>query len=286
MQRRQCPRRPPRSCSLRRFGAAANRWPPGPEMVGPAFDIGEVHMDELFLADAASNLYPARMQMAFSLGWHIIFSCFGITFPALVLFAEWRAHRRADADLESLAHTWAKAMGAMFAAGAVSGTILSFEMGILWPGLMQRFGEVFGFPFILEGFTFFIEAIFLGVYLFSWGRLSPRAHLLTGIPIIPAGLAGAFFVLAANGWMNTPQGFDLDASGRVVKADVIAAMFNPSTMAEWVHMIFAAFMVVGYLMASVYAVGILRGRRDRYHRLGLRIPLIVAAIATPIQVVV
>jgi cytochrome d ubiquinol oxidase subunit I len=174
----------------------------------------------------------------------------------------------------------------MFAAGAVSGTILSFEMGILWPGLMERFGEVYGFPFILEGFTFFIEAIFLGVYLFSWGRLSPRAHLLTGLPIIPAGLAGAFFVLAANGWMNTPQGFDLDANGRVVNADVIAAMFNPSTIAEWFHMLFAAFMVVGYLMASVYAVAMLRGRRDRYHRLGLKIPLIVAAIATPIQIVV
>ena len=112
-------------------------------------------MEQQFLADAASHLYPARMQMAFSLGWHIIFSCFGITFPALVLFAEWRAHRRADVDLEGLAHTWAKAMGAMFAASAVSGTILSFEMGILWPGLMERFGEVFGFPFILEGFNFF-----------------------------------------------------------------------------------------------------------------------------------
>jgi cytochrome bd ubiquinol oxidase subunit I len=241
-------------------------------------------VDQQLLADAASNLYPARMQMAFSLGWHIIFSCFGITFPALVLFAEWRAHRRADADLERLAHTWAKAMGAMFAAGAVSGTILSFEMGILWPGLMDRFGEVFGFPFILEGFTFFIEAIFLGIYLFSWGRLSPRVHLLTGLPIIPAGLAGAFFVISANGWMNTPDGFDLDATGRVVNVDVIDGMFNRSTMAQWLHMIVAAFMVVGFTVASIYAVGMLRGKRTRYHRLGLIIPLTLAAIATPVQI--
>ncbi|HEX8348303.1 MAG TPA: cytochrome ubiquinol oxidase subunit I [Actinoplanes sp.] len=241
-------------------------------------------MEQQFLADAASNLYPARMQMAFSLGWHIIFSCFGITFPALVLFAEWRAHRRADVDLERLAHTWAKAMGAMFAAGAVSGTILSFEMGILWPGLMERFGEVFGFPFILEGFTFFIEAIFLGIYLFSWGRLSPRAHLLTGLPIIPAGLAGAFFVISANGWMNSPQGYEINAEGRVVNVDVIEAMLNPSTMAQWLHMIIAAFMVVGFTVASVYAVGMLRGKRSRYHRLGLVIPLTLAVIATPVQI--
>src|SRR4051812_18982789 len=224
------------------------------------------------------------MQMAFSLGWHIVFSCFGITFPALVLFAEWRAHRKADPDLERLAHTWAKAMGAMFAAGAVSGTILSFEMGILWPGLMDRFGEVFGFPFILEGFTFFIEAIFVGIYLFSWGRLSPRVHLLTGLPILPAGLAGAFFVIAANGWMNTPDGFDIDATGRVVNVDVIDGMFNRSTMAQWLHMIVAAFMVVGFLVASVYAVGMLRGNGTRYHRLGLVIPLSLAAIATPVQI--
>lgn len=241
-------------------------------------------MDRQLLADAVGNLYPARMQMAFSLGWHIIFSCFGITFPALVLFAEWRAYRRADADLERLAHTWAKAMGVMFAAGAVSGTILSFEMGILWPGLMERFGEVFGFPFILEGFTFFIEAIFLGIYLFSWGRLSPRAHLLTGLPIIPAGVAGALFVISANAWMNTPEGFDIDADGRVVNVNVVDAMFNPSTAAQWLHMIIAAFMVVGFTVASIYAVGMLRGRRTRYHRLGLVIPLTLAAIATPVQI--
>ncbi len=126
----------------------------------------------------AGDLYFARMQMAFSLGWHIIVACFGVGFPAMVLFAEWRAHRDGDRDLEALAHTWAKAIGVLFAVGAVSGTILSFEMGMLWPGLMSRFGAIYGFPFTLEGFAFFLEAIFVGVYLFGWDRLAPRAHLL------------------------------------------------------------------------------------------------------------
>src|SRR5689334_6445251 len=136
--------------------------------------------------------------MALSLGWHIVIASFGVAFPSMVVYVEWRSHRRGNAILESLAHTWAKAMGVLFAVGAVSGTILSFEMGMLWPGLMSRFGAVYGFPFTLEGFAFFIEAIFVGVYLFGWDRLSPRAHLLSGLPVVVSGVAGAFFVVAAN----------------------------------------------------------------------------------------
>jgi cytochrome d ubiquinol oxidase subunit I len=235
------------------------------------------------LADAAQNLYPARMQMALSLGWHIVFSCFGIAFPTIVVFTEWRAHRRGNRDLHDLAHAWAKAMGVLFAAGAVSGTLLSFEMGILWPGLMEPFGEVFGFPFVLEGFAFFIEAIFVGVYLFGWNRMSPRAHLLSAVPMIVSGALGAFFVIAANAWMNNPTGFTLTADGRVVDADPVRAMFGPSTWPQFVHMLIAAYLVVGFGVASVYAVGMLRGRRDRYHRFGLLIPLTVACIAAPVQ---
>ncbi|MHA6794461.1 cytochrome ubiquinol oxidase subunit I [Pseudonocardia bannensis] len=235
------------------------------------------------LADATENLYPARMQMALSLGWHIIFSCFGVAFPAIVVFTEWRAHRRGNPELRELAHTWAKAMGVLFAAGAVSGTLLSFEMGILWPGLMEPFGEVFGFPFVLEGFAFFIEAIFVGVYLFGWDRMSPRAHMLSALPMVVSGMAGAFFVIAANAWMNNPTGFDL-VDGRVVNADPVGAMFGPSTWPQFVHMLLAAYMVAGFTVASVYAVGMLRGRRDRYHRFGLLIPLSAAAIITPIQI--
>jgi cytochrome d ubiquinol oxidase subunit I len=230
------------------------------------------------------DLLFAREQMALSLGWHIIIACFGIGFPALVVFAEWRAYRRADADLLSLAHTWAKALGVLFAVGAVSGTILSFEMGVLWPGLMSRFGAVYGFPFTLEGFAFFLEAIFTGIYLFGWDRLSRRAHLLSGLPIVVSGVAGAFFVVSANSWLNTPTGFRV-VDGEIVDVNPIAGMFNPSTGAEVVHMIFGAIMVTGFCVASVYAVGMLRGRRDRYHRLGLLLPLTVGCAAAPFQVV-
>jgi cytochrome d ubiquinol oxidase subunit I len=173
----------------------------------------------------------------------------------------------------------------LFAVGAVSGTILSFEMGMLWPGLMARFGDIYGFPFTLEGFAFFIEAIFVGVYLYGWSRLSPRAHLLSGLPMIVSGVAGAFFVVSANGWMNTPTGFQI-RDGQIVDTDPWAAMFNPSTAAQSVHMIIAAVMVTGFGVASVYAVGMLRGRRDRYHRIGLLLPLTVAAVATPVQIAV
>jgi cytochrome bd-type quinol oxidase subunit 1 len=229
------------------------------------------------------DLVYARSQMAISLGWHIIIACFGVGFPALVLFVEWRGHRRSDADLTALAHTWAKAMGVLFATGAVSGTILSFEMGMLWPGLMERFGAIYGFPFTLEGFAFFLEAIFVGIYLFGWDRLTPRQHMLTAVPMIISGVAGAFFVVSANAWLNTPTGFRI-VNGEVVDVNPIAGMFNPSTYAQAAHMIVAAYMVAGFGVASVYAAGMLRGRRTRYHRLGLLVPLTVACIATPIQI--
>jgi cytochrome d ubiquinol oxidase subunit I len=241
-----------------------------------------VHALAALAGDA--NLQHARSQMALSLGWHIIIACFGVAFPAMILCAEWRAHRRGDADYLALAHTWAKAMGVLFAVGAVSGTILSFEMGMLWPGLMDRYGAVYGFPFTLEGFAFFLEAIFVGVYLFGWDRLSPRAHMVTALPIIVSGAAGAFFVVAANAWLNTPEGFDL-RGGTLVNPRPWDAMFNPSTLSQTVHMLLGAVMVVGFCVASVYAVGFLRGRRSRFHRLGLLLPLTVGAVAAPLQLV-
>ncbi|WP_246002433.1 cytochrome ubiquinol oxidase subunit I [Allorhizocola rhizosphaerae] len=238
-----------------------------------------------FFAQGATpaDLMAARMQMALSLGWHIIVACFGVAMPAMTLLAQWRGHRTGDVHYRLLARRWARAMGVLFAVGAVSGTILSFEMGLLWPGFMGTYGQVIGLPFTMEGIAFFIEAIFLGIYLYAWDRLPPRRHMLAAIPIIVAGVASAFFVVTANAWMNQPTGFDL-AGGRVVAVDPWAAMFNPATPPQTVHMILAAFMVTGYVMASVYAVAMLRGRRDRYHRLGFAIPFTIAAVVTPVQI--
>jgi cytochrome d ubiquinol oxidase subunit I len=236
-------------------------------------------------AYAAGGADPvaARSQMGFSLGWHIVVACLGVGMPGLVLFAEWRGQRTGDLSYQLLARRWARAMGVLFAVGAVSGTILSFEMGVLWSGLMDHYGAVIGLPFAIEGFAFFIEAIFLGIYLYGWDRLPPRVHLLSGIPIVVAGIASAFFVVSANAWMNAPRGYAV-RHGRVVGVDPWAAIFNPATGPETTHMILAAFMVTGFAMASVYAVAMLRGRRDRYHRLGLLIPLTFAAIMTPVQI--
>jgi cytochrome d ubiquinol oxidase subunit I len=240
---------------------------------------------DLLLVDAATpaDFAAARTQMALSLAWHIVVASFGVALPAMTLFAEWRGQRTGDVAYRLLARRWARAMGVLFAVGAVSGTILSFEMGVLWPGMMGRFGQVIGLPFTLEAFAFFVEAIFLGIYLYGWDRLPPRVHLLSGIPVLVAGAAGTFFVVSANAWMNQPRGFDLE-SGRVVGVDPWAAMFNPATGPQSVHMLVAAFMVTGFMMASVYAVGMLRGRRDRYHRLGFLVPFTVAAAMAPIQV--
>ncbi|MHB1865577.1 MAG: cytochrome ubiquinol oxidase subunit I [Candidatus Saccharimonadales bacterium] len=233
----------------------------------------------------ATNRAFASAQMGFSLGWHIVLASFGVGFPVLVLYAEWKARRSGDPLYLLLARRWAKVMGVLFAVGAVSGTILSFELGILWPGLMSRFGSIFGFPFTLEGFAFFIEAIFLGIYLYGWDRLPPRAHLLTGVPVALAGMASAWFVVTANSWMNDPTGFRL-VGGRVTDVDPWAGMFNPATPTETTHMILAAYMVTGFGVAAVYAAAMLRGKRDRYHRTGLRIGLTMGAILAPVQGVV
>jgi cytochrome d ubiquinol oxidase subunit I len=227
----------------------------------------------------------ARSQMGFSLAWHIVLACFGVGLPGLVIFTEWRGQRTGDAVYRLLARRWAKVLGVLFAVGAVSGTILSIEMGVLWSGLMSNYGQVIGLPFAIEGIAFFIEAIFLGIYLYGWDRLPPKVHLLSGIPIFVGGVASAFFVVCANAWMNTPTGFTI-SNGRITHVDPWAAMFNPATGPQTLHMILAALMVTGFGVASVYAVAMLRGRRDRYHRLGLLIPLTGAAILTPVQIVV
>jgi cytochrome bd ubiquinol oxidase subunit I len=238
------------------------------------------------VADAGSNLLAARYQMAFTLGFHIILACFGVAFPAVMLIAEYRGRKRGDPDALRLARRWSKAVAVLFAVGAVSGTVLSFEFGLLWPGMMDRFGDAFGIGFAIEGLFFFLEAIFIAIYIYGWKRLPGWAHFWSGVPIAISGIGGALSVIAANAWMNTPAGFTLGRDGRVDEVQPIDVLFNTSVFHEFVHMWVAAYLVTGFLVASVYAVAMLRGRRDRYHRLGFLIPFTVAAIAAPIQIVV
>jgi cytochrome d ubiquinol oxidase subunit I len=238
------------------------------------------------LAASASNLLAAREQMAFTLGFHIVLSCLGVALPATILIANYIGLKKGDEAAIELARRWSKAMAVTFAVGAVTGTVLTFEFGLLWPHFEQRFGAAFGVAFAIEGIFFFLEAIFLAIYIYGWKRLSGWAHFWSGVPMFLTGIGGAFSVVAANAWMNQPQGFTLDAAGKVTDVEPLKVLWNPATGYEVPHMILAAYMVVGFLVASVYAVGMLRGRRDRLHRLGLLIPLTIGLIATPIQLFV
>jgi cytochrome bd ubiquinol oxidase subunit I len=231
---------------------------------------------------AASNLEAARSQMAFTLGFHIILASFGVAFPAIMLIANYRGLRKGDEDALLLARRWSKVVAVTFAVGAVTGTVLSFEFGLLWPEFTGRFGEVFGVLFAIEGICFFLEAIFVAIYIFGWNRLRPWPHFWAGVPIVITGLGGAFSVVAVNSWMNQPQGFS-PMTGDVTKVEPLKVIFNPAVPYEVPHMILAAYLVTGFGVASVYAVGMLKGRRDRYHRLGLLIPLTVACALAPIQ---
>jgi len=220
--------------------------------------------------------------MAFTLGFHIVLASLGVALPAMMLIANYRGLRRNEPDALKLARRWSKAVAVTFAVGAVTGTVLSFEFGLLWPAFTGRFGQVFGVLFAIEGIFFFLEAIFIAIYIFGWKYLSPWAHFWTGVPVVISGIGGAFSVVAANSWMNQPQGFS-PTSGKVTSVDLWKVIFNPAVPYEVPHMILAAYLVTGFLVASIYAAGMLRGRRERIHRLGMLIPLTVACIATPIQ---
>jgi cytochrome d ubiquinol oxidase subunit I len=231
-------------------------------------------------------LLEARQMQALSFAVHIPLVCFGIAFPAMVLRAEWLWLRTGDEIYRVLAMRWTKIMVALFACGVVTGTILSFEMGLLWPGFMGTFGAVFGLGFALEGFSFFVEAIFIGIYVYGWNRMAPRAHFVSGIPIVLAGLTGSLFVLSVNSWMNDPGGFAV-RGGRITDVEPFTALFRNGHLGfELVHMYLAGFIVTGFLVAGAYAVGRLRGRWGRYERIALTIPLTVAALAAPVQVLV
>jgi cytochrome bd ubiquinol oxidase subunit I len=228
------------------------------------------------------HLTAGRAQMGTSLAFHLTFAVLGVGLPLMMLIAEGMHLRTGDKVWRALALRWSKAFAILFAVGAVSGTIISFELGLLFPRFMAFAGGIIGLPFSLEGFAFFIEAIFLGIYLYGWKRLPPRAHWLSGFPVAIAAVASAFFIVTANAWMNVPRGFQLN-HGRVTHVDPLAAMFNPAWATETSHMVIAAYLATAFGVASVYAVGMLRGRRDSYHRRGLAVGLATAAIMAPLQ---
>ncbi len=225
-------------------------------------------------------------MQALSFSVHIPLVCFGIAFPAMILFAEWLYLRSGDELYRTLAQRWTRVMAALFAIGVITGTILSFEMGLLWPQFTATFGSVFGLGFAIEGFSFFTEAIFIGIYIYGWDRLSPKAHFLSGIPIAIAGVTGSLMVISVNAWMNHPSGFRL-VDGKAVEVHPLSALFaNSFLWPELVHMYVAGYIVAGFLLAGAYAIGRLRGRWTRYERTALAIPLTIAALASPVQILI
>ena len=228
-------------------------------------------------------LDEARQMQALSFVVHIPLVCFGIAFPAMVLFAEGLYLRTGDDLYRTLARRWTRVMVALFAVGVITGTILSFEMGLLWPNFTGTFGAVFGLGFAIEGFSFFLEAIFIGIYVYGWDRLSPRWHFASGFPIVLAGMTGSLMVISVNGWMQHPSGFAI-RSGRAVDVHPVDALFGNSFFwHELVHMYLAGYIVTGFLVAGAYAFARLRGRWGRYERTALAIPLTIAAVASPVQ---
>jgi len=235
------------------------------------------------LANTPDQLLPARELMAFTLASHILLVPFGVALPAITLLMHHRGLRKGDPVALQLARRWSAVMAVQFAIGIVTGTVLSFEFGLLWPGMMGRWGDVFGLGFGIEAWAFFLEAVLIAIYLYGWRRLKPWTHFWLAVPLPLAALMGSFGIIAANSWMNTPRGFSLDARGNPVDVDIRRAIFTPIFGAEYWHFVVAMFLTAGYLVAGVYAVGWLRGRRDRYHRLGFTLPFTVAAILTPVQ---
>lgn len=231
-------------------------------------------------------LRDASQLQSLSFAVHIPLVCFGIALPAMILALEWRHLRTGDELYGTIARRWTRIMAALFAVGVITGTILSFEMGMLWPQFMATFGSVFGLGFAIEGFSFFLEAIFIGIYVYGWSRLSPRLHLLCGVPIVIAGFTGSLMVISVNAWMQHPSGFRL-SGGHAVDVHPLAALFGNSFLFnELIHMYVAAFIVTGFLLAAPYAIAKLRGRWGRYERTAFAVPFAIAAIASPLQVLI
>jgi cytochrome d ubiquinol oxidase subunit I len=228
------------------------------------------------------DLLAARSQMAMSLAFHIIFAAIGIAMPLFMIIAEWKWLRTRDEIYLTLARRWAKGTAILFAVGAVSGTVLSFELGLLWPGFMGYAGSIIGMPFSLEGFAFFTEAIFLGIYLYGWQRVPPRAHLFAGAMVAVSGALSGIFVVIANAWMNAPAGFRL-VEGKPVDVDPIAAMMNPASFPQTLHMTLAAYAATGFVVAGIHAFMLSRDPRNRFHKAALAIALVIGGVTAILQ---
>lgn len=224
------------------------------------------------------TLMAARMQMAFSLGFHIIFACIGMVMPFFMAFAEWKWLRTREQVYLDLAKGWSKGVAIFFAVGAVTGTMLSFELGLLFPSFMEHAGPIIGMPFSWEGTAFFIEAIALGIFLYGWDKVSEKVHWLSGLIVGLAGLSSGLLVIAANGWMNSPTGF-LYENGVFSNIDPVAAMFNDAWFSQVHHMMLASFISVGFSVAGIHALLILRGQNSLFHQKALKIAMTFGAIA-------
>lgn len=229
-----------------------------------------------------TNLEYARWLMGTSLAFHIVFAAVGVALPLFMVIAEWRHLRTGRPEYLELTRRWAKGAAILFAVGAVSGTVISFELGLLWPGFMRFAGPIIGMPFSLEGFAFFAEAIFLGIYLYGWGRISPRAHLAAGVIVAAAGATSAFFITLANAWMNHPAGFDL-VLGRATNVNPIAAMFPDGWGSQVVHVLLSCYAATGFAVAGIHAFGLLRDRQNSFHRAALGIALAAGGAAALLQ---
>jgi cytochrome d ubiquinol oxidase subunit I len=229
-----------------------------------------------------NDLLAARSQMAMSLAFHIIFAAIGIAMPLLMVIAEWKWLRSKDEVYLTLAKRWAKGTAILFAVGAVSGTVLSFELGLLWPAFMGYAGAIIGMPFSLEGFAFFTEAIFLGIYLYGWNRVPRRAHLFAGVIVAVSGALSGIFVVIANAWMNTPTGFRV-VDGKPVDIDPVAAMMNPAAFAQTLHMTLAAYAATGFVVAGIHAFMLRRDPRNRFHKSAIAIALTMGGVAALLQ---
>jgi len=230
-----------------------------------------------------SDLLAARALFGVSLAFHIVFAAVGVAMPLFMVLAEATALRKNSGPHRELCRRWAKGTAILFAVGAVSGTVISFELGLLWPRFMSFAGPIIGMPFSLEGFAFFAEAIFLGIYLYGWGRVSSGLHLAAGVVVAASGALSAFFVTLANAWMNAPAGFSLDQLGRAQEVRPLVAMFPPGWAHEVIHVLLSSYLATAFAVGGIHAFFLLRRGADPFHRAALRIVMGVGTAAALLQ---